>query len=191
MDGWKYFFLLCDRLNINTSRPVTERGTVLLYLSNTDFHFTVAAVGFLSHPRIVLCYSLMRRWCLIDETKCVTQICGSSDQLLMSWYWKLTTIQIKHMFGATLYRLLHRHSFRLHHSNQNLGHRGLTWFANLHTKKMFFRPLFSFCMCELFLAECQKASLCLCLLCHISSSEYAPQPHPITPMKENKAGMSL
>ena len=35
-------------------------------------------------------------------------------------------------------------------------------------------PPFSFCMCELFLAEFHKASLCLRLLCHISSSECAP-----------------
>lgn len=95
-----------------------------------------------------------------------------------------------YVWSQPLSTLINCHSFRLNLRSQNLGQQSLTRCSNLHTKKKKCSPT-PFSFCELLLAGCQKASLCLCLLCHISSSEYTPQPHPIMPVKENKAGMSL
>lgn len=110
-------------------------------------------------------------WCFIDKTKCVTQICRSSD--VNNWCLEISSRQQIHWRSMCLSLSIDSHhctDFSLH---PNLGQQSLTWclkFAYPHTPTPTTTSsiFFSFCMREL--AGCHWASLCFCLLCHISSS---------------------
>ena len=148
-------------------------------MSTRDSHFVVSIVRIPlpSQNRAMMQFDVCVMFYWWNKV-CHTNLRESWYQLLTSGFWKLTTIKIKgpRMLGAHLPPLADHHSFRLDHSSQYLGQRGLTWWSNLHTKKSPFPPppFFFLNVRTVLLAECQRASLCLSLLCHISSSESAP-----------------
>lgn len=97
------------------------------------------------------------------------------------------------------------HSFRLNTSLLNLGQQILPWFSHLHTKnknKPSSTPCFFFYVWTVFGPVPESEDLLALVVAHFLLSRVNPppthqpthrltQPHPIMPVKGNKAGISL